>query len=110
MAPRQEGADNARPSRVEVTYECEGRMYRVALDPTHLPVFFFSRRVRDRIWGSGAPARVLRTPDDWERANECLDGALLLEGPEEVDAVQGSGDCFCFEDRRGTRYCVCGMT
>lgn len=99
----------AAPTRVVVTYECDGRMLRVALDPTHLPVFFFDPRRRDQIWGKGARAVILRTEEDWNQFEACHRARVLLEGPREVDEPASSARCFCFEDDMGTRYCVCGM-
>ena len=103
-------SSRARVSKMEVFFECPDGAWRVVLDPTLLPVFFFSRRRRDQIWGPDAPVTILRTPEDWIRADECFDGPFLLEGPTEWDGESRSSDCFCFEDETGRRYCVCGMT
>lgn len=103
------GLGPARPTRVEVTYECDGRMWRVALDPTHLPLFFFDMQRRNQIWGEHARAVILRTEEDWAHFERCHRTRVLLEGPYEVDEPEGSATCFCFEDDMGTRYCVCGI-
>lgn len=106
-SPTRSDRPGAKPTRIAVTYECDGRMKTVVLDPTHLPIFFFDAKRRDQVWGSGTQAKTLRTEEDWNWFRDCRDERVLVEGPYDAEGEPGSGDCFCFEDDNGMRYCVC---
>lgn len=102
---QDEDQRGAKPTDVRVVYGCNNRTYVVHLDPKRVRLIFFDRARRDEVWGDDRDVTVLRTDHDWEEEAS----HLLVDGPTLTDEPAHSGDCFCFEDDMGSRYCVCGM-